>query len=192
MTPERALINKALWAFRPTTEQGKAVSDLALLCERLLAGGYRAPSDEVAIRKEIDDGPTLALLAWADLLEERGEEPAVCSALRTLARQGKRPGMAGGLYRWTSERPEFGAGASWTLPEDVVRTLTLRSLDLGGKERGRFASQSAALLAAARVTAAQQKARAPSLCVCRDPCRCVGPVCCNCGLTKPSAGEGEV
>lgn len=155
MTPERAIINKALWAHRPTTEQGKAVLDLVALCERLLAGRDRPASadDEPALRREIDDGCTALLLVWADLLDDKGEDPAVTDRLRQLAREGKRPGTVAGLYRWSAERPEFGGVSSWTLPAEAVVTLQRKSTDLGGKEKGRFATLSASMAAAARVMA---------------------------------------
>ncbi len=140
---DRELINKCLWAFNPRDEQGVLVHTLVTRMEALLAANTRRASDEDGVRREIDDGPTVALLAWADMLTERGEE-GVGEALRTLARAGQWPGRLGGKYRWAE--PRFG-GASWTLPQDVYQTLMMRH---SGKDKGRFDSASEAILAAAK------------------------------------------
>ncbi len=217
MTPERQLINKALWAFRPTTEEGRTVRDLVLLCERLLGERTKPAagdgSEESALRAEIDDVGTTALLVWADRLEEGGEDATVCDSLRDLARKGKRPGRVGDAFRWSAEKPEFGGGASWTLPHEVVMVLATRSTHLGGKEKGRFPSVSAGMLAAARVLAGKgielpADAPTPSVgrplddlkhhpvkdadvhegyCACIAPCACPRRVCHNCRRVKRDA-----
>ncbi len=204
----RKLINDSLWAFAPTTSQGQTVLKLVAALEKQLAGNASRPSDEAALRKEIDDGPTTSLLVWADLMDEEKNEPEVAAALRDLARKGKWPGQVGGAYRWSAERPEWGGGSSWTLPADVVQRLAMKSTDLGGKEKGRFPTPSSALLAAARVIAAQKETPTPGdassstvepedvtgfgmhpipfgeiiggECACSSPCRHEFNVCCTC------------
>ncbi len=213
-TSDRDLINRALWSFRPTTPEGKTVRDLTLLCERLLAERNKLASsdaDLAGLVREIDDAGTTLFLVWADRLEEGGEDARVCEALRDLARKGKRPGRVAESYRWSAESAHFGGGASWVLPVAAYERLVWRSQHLGGKEKGRFATLSSAMLAAARVLAGKGVELPPAepegghtsrssgmmsfsagdleeiRCACPMPCGCNNQRCCRCSRLKREA-----
>lgn len=144
MTP-REIINKALWLHSPKSVEGGVVLALVDLCEKLLAANSRGASDEDGVRREIDDALTVPLLAWADMLTERGDDD-VADAMRSLARAGQWPGRLGGKYRWAE--PRFG-GASWTLPKAAYAILMKKHY----AKKGRFDTASEAMLAAAEAMA---------------------------------------
>jgi hypothetical protein len=150
MTYPHDLVSRALARFRGATQDALLVRQLVEALEATRRAAFAA-GDEAALRGAIDGLFTVELLAWADLREERGEQ-AVAAGLRLLARAGRWPGRAGGRWHWRPENPQYGGGASWTLPAEVVQALPKN-----------FDSPSAALLAAAPLIAAQYAAMLPTL-----------------------------
>src|SRR5262249_58889449 len=90
--------------------------------ERRLEGVQKAVTDEQALRRELDEGPGLTLLALADALEEDGR-PEVASGLRWLAEKGKWPGAVDGRYRWQADSAQYHGNASWSLPPMAIALL---------------------------------------------------------------------
>ena len=147
MSNELELIRSTLEVFGPASAAGATVRALCAALEKHLDARYQRPAgDAEGLRLEIDDNLTTTMLVWADAVADDGNARAA-DGIRWLARQGKRPGSVAGRFRWSAEKPEFGTGASWTLPEQLVRAINANSPD----GRGRFATLSSALLLAAEL-----------------------------------------
>src|SRR5262245_37853743 len=155
-TDPRELILAARAAPNSLETAGSAA--LRKLC-RLLADALEAAldrnrpggDDSAALCREVNEGPRLALLALADLWEERGLD-ASALGLRWLGKHQKWPGHISGFYRWMSVDPRYAGGSSWTLPQEVGAALEAAREQEGIQALSRnrlYPTASAALLAAA-------------------------------------------
>lgn len=146
-TQHRELIREARNGLR---RRGNLVNELADALESLLDGHHAPIGDEAAIRKNINEGLSMDLLAWADLLEEQGDAKA-SQGMRWLVHHGKEPGQVRGVYSWRQDDPKYaGSNASFSLPVDA-HAIVQRDCPAGVSNRsGQFRSKDFALLAAAR------------------------------------------